>query len=160
VLARESSPPAPIAVRPARPEDLERITRLEDAAFEDSWPRDLLAYELTHPRAFLLVASRGDDGDREGRLSGYVLFHRVAGEAELLRLAVDPPERRRGAGRLLVERGLERLRRENVQVCFLEVRMDNEPAIGLYKRMGFERVGRRRGYYRDGTDALILSLPL
>lgn len=59
-----------------------------------------------------------------------------------------------------MERGLERLRRENIQVCFLEVRRDNEPAIELYKRMGFERVGRRRGYYRDGTDALILSLPL
>jgi [ribosomal protein S18]-alanine N-acetyltransferase len=155
VLAHDSVPSA-IAVRPARAEDLERITRLEDAAFEDSWPLDLLAYELTHPRAFLLVASRGDDAP----LPGYVLFHRVAGEAELLRLAVDPPERRRGIGRLLVERGLERLRRENVQVCFLEVRMDNEPAIELYKRMGFERVGRRRGYYRDGTDALILSLPL
>jgi ribosomal-protein-alanine N-acetyltransferase len=155
VLAHDSVPSA-IAVRPARAEDLERITRLEDAAFEDSWPLDLLAYELTHPRAFLLVASRGDDAP----LPGYVLFHRVAGEAELLRLAVDPPERRRGIGRLLVERGLERLRRENVQVCFLEVRMDNEPAIELYKGMGFERVGRRRGYYRDGTDALILSLPL
>jgi len=155
VLAHDSVPSA-IAVRPARAEDLERITRLEDAAFEDSWPLDLLAYELPHPRAFLLVASRGDDAP----LPGYVLFHRVAGEAELLRLAVDPPERRRGIGRLLVERGLERLRRENVQVCFLEVRMDNEPAIELYKRMGFERVGRRRGYYRDGTDALILSLPL
>lgn len=145
-----------LTVRPARPEDLERIAILEDAAFEDSWPRDLLAYELTHPRAFLLVACRGEDAP----LPGYVLFHRVAGEAELLRLAVDPPERRRGIGRVLVERGLERLRRESIQVCFLEVRMDNEPAIELYKQMGFERMGRRRGYYRDGTDALILSLPL
>ncbi len=153
MLARE---PAPLVVRPARPEDLERITRLEDAAFEDSWPRDLLAYEMTHPRVFLLVASRGDDAP----LPGYVLFHHVAGEAELLRLAVDPPERRQGTGRLLVEHGLQRLRQANIQVCFLEVRMNNEPAIELYKGLGFKRVGRRRGYYRDGTDALILSLTL
>ena len=40
------------------------------------------------------------------------------------------------------------------------MRKDNEPAIQLYLGMGFERVGRRRGYYRDGTDALILSLAL
>jgi [ribosomal protein S18]-alanine N-acetyltransferase len=153
VLAREL---APLAVRPAGPEDLERIAVLEDAAFEDSWPLDLLAYELTHPRTFFLVASREDDSP----LPGYVLFHHVAGEAELLRLAVDPPERRQGIGRLLVERGLEHLRQANVQVCFLEVRMNNEPAIQLYRSLGFERVGRRRGYYRDGTDALILSLPL
>lgn len=153
MLARE---PAPLVVRPARAEDLERITRLEDAAFEDSWPRDLLDYELTHTRTFLLVASQGDDAP----LPGYVLFHHVAGEAELLRLAVDPPERRRGIGRLLVEHGLERLRQANVRVCFLEVRMNNEPAIQLYKGLGFQRVGRRRGYYRDGADALILSLTL
>ncbi|MEA2600200.1 MAG: [ribosomal protein S18]-alanine N-acetyltransferase [Acidobacteriota bacterium] len=159
MLAQDSTP-TPVTIRPAQAADLERMAVLEDAAFEDSWPRELLDYELTHPRAFLLVASHDDGDDSDGPLAGYVLFHRVAGEAELLRLAVEPAERRRGIGRLLVEAGLERLRRENVQVCFLEVRMNNEPAIQLYKSLGFERVGRRRGYYRDGTDALILSLPL
>ncbi|HSS76356.1 MAG TPA: ribosomal protein S18-alanine N-acetyltransferase [Thermoanaerobaculia bacterium] len=153
MLAHE---PAPLVIRPARAEDLDRIAVLEEAAFEDSWPRELLSYELTHSRTFLLVASRDD----EAPLPGYVLFHYVAGEAELLRLAVEPVERRQGLGRLLVERGLERLRQESIQACFLEVRKDNEAAIQLYRGMGFERVGRRRGYYRDGTDALILSLAL
>lgn len=148
--------PVSLVIRPARPEDLDRIAVLEDAAFEDSWPRELLSYELTHSRTFLFVASRGDDAP----LPGYVLFHYVAGEAELLRLAVEPAERRQGLGRQLVERGLERLRQESIQACFLEVRKDNEPAIQLYNAMGFKRVGRRRGYYRDGTDALILSLAL
>jgi ribosomal-protein-alanine N-acetyltransferase len=153
VLARE---PVPLLIRPARAEDLDGIAVLEEAAFEDSWPRVLLSYELTHTRTFLLVASR-DDG---APLPGYVLFHYVADEAELLRLAVEPAERRQGIGRQLVQRGLLRLRQENIQSCFLEVRKDNEPAIQLYLGMGFERVGRRRGYYRDGTDALILSLAL
>ena len=153
MLAHE---PAPLAIRPARAEDLDRIAVLEEAAFEDSWPRELLSYELTHSRTFFLVASRDD----EAPLPGYVLFHYVAGEAELLRLAVEPVERRQGLGRLLVERGLERLRQEKIQTCFLEVRKDNEAAIQLYRGMGFQRVGRRRGYYRDGTDALILSLAL
>jgi [ribosomal protein S18]-alanine N-acetyltransferase len=153
VLAHE---PVPLLIRPACAEDLDRIAVLEEAAFEDSWPRELLSYELTHSRTFFLVASR-DDG---APLPGYVLFHYVADEAELLRLAVEPAERRQGIGRQLVERGLLRLRQENIQSCFLEVRKDNEPAIQLYLGMGFERVGRRRGYYRDGTDALILSLAL
>ena len=148
--------PVPLVIRPARAEDLDRIAVLEEAAFEDSWPRELLSYELTHSRTFLFVASR-DDG---APLPGYVLFHYVAGEAELLRLAVEPAERRQGLGRQLVERGLVRLRQENIQACFLEVRKDNEPAIQLYNAMGFKRVGRRRHYYRDGTDALILSLAL
>jgi [ribosomal protein S18]-alanine N-acetyltransferase len=142
-------------IRLAREDDLHRIAWLEDAAFADPWPYDLLAYEFTHPRGFLLVASWSDCP-----ASGYVAFRHGGGEAEMLRLAVDPRERRRGVARTLVDCGLERLREENVQACFLEVRMDNEGAIAFYRALGFERAGRRRSYYRDGTDALVYSLAL
>jgi ribosomal-protein-alanine N-acetyltransferase len=144
-----------LSIRQAREDDLHRIAWLEDAAFADPWPYDLLAYEFTHPRGFLLVATLGEDP-----ASGYVAFRHGGGEAEMLRLAIDPEERRRGVARSLVDSGLERLRREKVQTCFLEVRMDNEGAIAFYRALGFERAGRRRNYYRDGTDALIFSLKL
>jgi ribosomal-protein-alanine N-acetyltransferase len=142
-------------IRPAFREDLPRIAWLEEAAFVDPWPFDLLAYEFQHPRGFLLVATW--DGEPP---SGYAAFRHGGGEAEMLRLAVDPRERRRGVARALVEHGLERLRRERVQTCHLEVRMDNEGAIAFYRALGFERSGRRRSYYRDGTDALVFSLAL
>lgn len=138
-----------LTVRPVRPGDLDAITDLEQAAFQDFWPREMLAYEMEHPRAVLLLAHLG------GRPAGYAAFRHAADEAELLRLAVRPEERRRGVAQALVSRGFELLRKENVQVCFLEVRQDNAPAIALYERLGFVRNGRRRGYYRDGTDALI-----
>lgn len=144
-----------LSIRQAREEDLYRIAWLEDAAFADPWPYDLLAYEFTHPRGFLLVAT--PDGQPA---AGYVAFRHGGGEAEMLRLAVDPADRRRGVARSLVEHGLGRLRQEKVQTCFLEVRMDNEGAIAFYRDLGFGRVGRRRSYYRDGTDALIFSLAL
>ena len=149
-------PVSTLAVRPARAEDLDAIVRLEEASFKEAWPAEMLACELAHPRALLLVAS---DGEAEPP-AGYAAFRHAAGEAELLRLAVVPGERRRGIARALVAAGLERLVREGVQVCFLEVRMDNAPAIALYERMGFARIGRRRGYYRDGTDALVFALEL
>lgn len=143
-------------VRPARAEDLARMAWLEEAAFRDSWPEEMLAHELTHPRALLLVAAWA-----EGRPAvGYVSFRSGAGEAELLRLAVDPAERRRGVARALVEAGFDLLRGQGVETCFLEVRQDNEGAIAFYLDLDFERAGRRRGYYRDGTDALIYSLAL
>jgi ribosomal-protein-alanine N-acetyltransferase len=41
---------------------------------------------------------------------------------------------------------------------FLEVRADNAPAIGLYERQGFEKIGRRPRYYADGVDALLFAL--
>jgi ribosomal-protein-alanine N-acetyltransferase len=145
-----------VAVRQAGPADLEAVTCLEEAAFKDAWPADMLAFELSHPRALLLLASRGE----EDPPAGYAAFRHAAGEAELLRLAVLPGERRRGIARALIAEGLERLVREGVQVCFLEVRVDNEPAVTLYERLGFARIGRRRGYYQDGMDALIFALEL
>ena len=142
-------------VRPARGADLLRLAEIEAASFADPWPVDLLAVELVHPQAVLLAASRGGEP-----AAGYALFRHVAGEAELLRVGVAPEERRRGLARALVAAGLARLRAEKVDVCHLEVRIDNYGAIALYEDLGFERTGRRRGYYREGTDALIYSKSL
>ena len=145
-----------VAVRPGQAADLDAIARLEETSFTDAWPPDMLAYELSHPRSLLLVAARGEAEPPVG----YAAFRHAVGEAELLRLAVLPGERRRGIARALVSEGLERLVREGVQVCFLEVRLNNEPAVKLYERLGFARIGRRRGYYRDGSDALVFALEL
>lgn len=147
-----AEPSALLIVRPARPEDLDRIVWLEEAGFPDPWPADLLGYELRHPGAILLVATWG-----KGPVVGYAAFRYGGGEAELLRLAVDPAERRRGIGQTLVHRGLERLREIGVESCFLEVRLNNESAIACYRRLGFELAGLRRAYYRDGADALVYS---
>lgn len=142
-------------VRSAREEDLDRIAELEEAAFQDPWPREMLAYEVVHPHAVLLLASWEDQPP-----GAYAAFRHAAGEAELLRVGVAPGERRRGLARALLVEGLERLRRLGIQVCFLEVRVDNKPAIHLYESLGFSCTGHRRGYYRDGTDALIFVLGL
>jgi ribosomal-protein-alanine acetyltransferase len=145
----------PLAIRPARPHDLGRIVWLEEHCFPDPWPASILAHELAHPRSFLLVASRPG-----GPAAGYVSFRQGIGEAELLRLAVEGPARRQGVGRALVEAGVERLRSSSIASCFLEVRPDNRGALELYRVLGFALTGRRRGYYRDGSDALVYSLQL
>jgi [ribosomal protein S18]-alanine N-acetyltransferase len=143
-------------VRPARAEDLDRVARLEEISFQDPWDHESLARELADPRVLLLVAAR----EPGGPLGGYALFRRVADEAELLRVGVDPGERRHGLARALIREGLRRLQDGEIQVCFLEVRIDNVPAIALYESLGFGRAGFRKGYYRDGTDALILALEM
>ena len=140
-------------IRTARPEDVDRIAWLEQLGFPDPWPRELLAYEVHHPMSVVLVAVW-----REGLpAAGYASFRKGGGEAELLRLAVAPGERRRGVARALVAGGLERLRVAGIESCFLEVRTNNDGAIAFYREMGFERVGRRTAYYRDGSDALVYA---
>jgi ribosomal-protein-alanine N-acetyltransferase len=142
----------PLSIRPVLPADLRRVAWLEEASFHDAWPYDLLAYELTHPRAICLLAEHAGEP-----AAGYISLRHGGGEAEILRLAVDPAARRRGVARALVACGLAQLRGKKVESCHLEVRMDNEGAIAFYRALGFARAGRRRHYYRDGTDALVLS---
>jgi [ribosomal protein S18]-alanine N-acetyltransferase len=125
----------------------------------------MLATELRHPTSVLLVASGaggvGSAGGGEGgALSGYACFRVGAGEAELLRVAVAPEARGRGIARRLIAAGFERLRAASVASCFLEVRPGNASALAVYHALGFEPQGRRRAYYRDGSDALVLRRDL
>jgi len=140
-------------VRAARAEDISRIAWLEQIGFPDPWSLELLAYEWRHPLSLVLVAAWAEGIP----IAGYASFRQGAQEAELLRLAVAPGERRRGVARALVAEGLRRLGPAGVETCFLEVRTGNFGAIAFYRQMGFDQVGLRKGYYRDGSDALVYA---
>ena len=94
-------------------------------------------------------------------LQGYVIARAVAGEAEILNLAVAPEARGRGLGGGLLDAMLDLLRRSEVGEVFLEVRQGNVPARGLYHSRGFEVVGQRAKYYRHPVeDTIVLRLAL
>ncbi|OCX64662.1 ribosomal-protein-alanine N-acetyltransferase [Thioclava sp. SK-1] len=92
---------------------------------------------------------------------GFALGRAVAGEAELITIAVDPTARRRGAGRALISQFVAVSTERDAQTAFLEVVEDNAAAIALYDATGWHETGRRKGYYRrpDGRrqDALIMA---
>ena len=88
------------------------------------------------------------------RLVGFVLYRNAGDEAEILSIAVRRAHRRRGHGRLLMDEALRHLYRDRVRTCFLEVDPDNDPALALYRTLGFRQVGSRKGYYdRPGETA-------
>ncbi len=92
---------------------------------------------------------------------GYLIGREAASTGEVLNLAVDPPHRRRGLARSLLEHGLVALQRRGADEVFLEVRESNHSAQALYRARGFERVGTRKSYYRNPVeDALVLRLTL
>lgn len=152
-----SAPPTSrgITIRDARRGDLPAVETLESTSFDDPWSGTLLDAELSHRSSLTLLAT-----GKEGAVLGYAAFRRAADQAELVRIAVAPQARCRGVGRHLVEEGLERLRRAGARRCFLEVRAENFPARRLYAGLRFRRVGFRRAYYADGSDALVLALGL
>jgi len=135
------------------PEDLATLHR-RCFATPRPWNAAEFAGFLADPLAFLLVESD----------AGFLVGRTVAGEAELLTLAVAPEARRRGLGRGLVARFLYQARLRGAESAFLEVSAENAPAIALYESAGFAPAGRRRGYYADPAgrriDALVLSRDL
>lgn len=139
-----------------------RLVRVESLAFEAPsnrpWTAHEFAAELAPGRLFLVAEARGPAADRRHPdLAGYVLFRIIAGEAELLRMAVHPAARGLGLGRALLGRAVGELERQPELSSFLlEVRADNHPAIALYRAFNFALEGRRRGYYPDGQDALLM----
>lgn len=95
---------------------------------------------------------------------GFLMGRAVAGEAELLTVAVAPSQRGTGIGTRLVRTFLAQARQRGAESAFLEVSEANSAARALYAACGFEIAGRRRNYYHapDGSrqDALVLVRPL
>jgi ribosomal-protein-alanine N-acetyltransferase len=139
--------------------DLDSVIQVMNSAFDErfgeAWTRSQCAGILPMPGVKLVVARFGD-----GRSAGFALYRTIAGEAELLLLAVSPEFRRRGIGRMLLDQFLDHARDRGVNRVHLEVREGN-PAVIMYRSAGFSLAGRRPKYYhgRFGGeyDALTLS---
>lgn len=93
---------------------------------------------------------------------GFVLAREIAGEAEVLTIAVHPAWQGRGIGRLLMDALLRELYARRATELFLEVDEGNAPALRLYERLGFREVGKREAYYEGpgGTPANAITMRL
>jgi ribosomal-protein-alanine N-acetyltransferase len=133
--------------------DIESVRKLLSSIPEAAqWSADDLL--LTSQRNFSLRVA-----EEEGTVCGLVVFRMMADEAEILNLAVDSSQRRRGMGSRLIEDAIAASKAAGVKMIFLEVRDSNEAARNFYARMGFTEAGRRRQYYRQpAEDALVLVL--
>ena len=134
-------------MEPAR---LDQVTALENACFSDPWSRDSFE-ELRRRDDTLFLCAVEDDA-----VIGYVTMYTVVDEGYILNVAVDDRFRRRGVGTALI-RSLDTFGKKNsLAFITLEVRESNAPAIGLYSRFGFIKVGERKNYYRHPTENALL----
>ena len=125
-----------------QPGDLPAVRALELECFSDAWSEKLLSdmLESEWDEAWVLA-------DEKNSVIGYANFRFLAGEGELMRIAVHGACRGRGYGRLLMERLLREAEEENVEDITLEVRASNAPAIALYEAYGFQKEAVRKNYY-------------
>ena len=128
-----------------------------DPCFGEAWTAPQCAGLLPLPGVWLTLARTA------GEVIGFAMARVVAGEAELLLLAVKREEQGRGVGKRLVDDFSRAAKARGATRLHLEVREGNH-AVNLYSRAGFTPIGRRRNYYngRDGQiyDAVTLARPV
>ena len=152
-----------VRIEPMRAADLEAVLQIERASFHTPWSRQAFVHELERNRVAGLWVARGARAGepRAAGVVGYLCLWAVADEVHVTNLAVHPEWRGEGIGRLLLGTLLAYHRGQGARRAFLEVRPENAEARRLYEGLGFQEVGRRRGYYVDtGEDALLLEARL
>jgi ribosomal-protein-alanine N-acetyltransferase len=148
-----------IAVRPAAESDLDEIWRIQSASGQAAqWnAADYLAHEcvvaVIGDRAPGEESSGMNAHSTEGRIAGFAVARRTApDEIEILNVAVDPPYRRRGVARSLIQELVVKF----PGAVFLEVRQSNSAARKLYHSLGFQVIAVRQNYYDSPDESAIV----
>ena len=142
-----------MTLRPATADDVAAVVALETALFGvDAWNEEQVREELVGEgrRAWVV----GDP------VVGYAVTWRSGDVVDLQRIAVHPEHQRRGLARGLLDAAVAAGRAERADRMLLEVAAGNRSALALYAEAGFLEIDRRRRYYRDGSDAVVMRLPL
>jgi ribosomal-protein-alanine N-acetyltransferase len=145
-----------VVLRDLAPADLPWVADREREIFgRSAWSKDLIEHD------FELGFSRYRGAERGGELVAYAVYG-FEGEAfHLMNLAVAPSARRHGVARALVEDFLAQAHAVGAAEVWLEVAVDNAPAIALYASYGFTQVRIRPRYYQpEDVDAAVMRLQL
>ena len=139
-------------IRKMTAEDTSAVAEIESECFSSPWTKQGLLSETDNPSAEFFVLENKND------IAAYMGMHIVLDECYIANVAVKSIHRKKGYGRLLVENALAVAKERGCTFITLEVRVSNLPAISLYEKCGFERVGERKDFYSAPTEnALIMT---
>jgi ribosomal-protein-alanine N-acetyltransferase len=142
-----------MTLREAEAGDVAAVVDLERALFgADAWNEAQVREELAGERRQAWVV--GDP------VVGYAVTLAAGDVVDLQRIAVHPDHRRQGLARRLLDAAVGAARTAGADRVLLEVSAGNSAALAFYAAAGFVEIDRRRRYYRDGTDAVVMRLPL
>ena len=134
---------------------IDPILEIENRSFPLPWGQRAFIQEIENHVSHLWVLLSN------GNVVGYVCFWLFDREIQLINIAVHPEKRGMGFGHCLMTKMIEAGLSKGSQYIWLEVRISNLTAQRLYQNLGFEEIGRRRGYYRETKeDAIVMVLSL
>lgn len=141
-------------IRNARKNDINEILEIEKNSFDplEIFPKSLFFHYLKESNGdFFVVLNPAES------IVGYAILVEKNGNGYLLSIAVHPKSRNKGIAASLIEFIENKCKEKGYKKLILEVRMDNEKAIKIYRKLGLIKVGIKLGYYEDGENALIME---
>jgi len=141
-----------------REEDLSEVLTIEQLCFSNPWSKETFQGEIQNKAiSYPLVLIHRE----KKKVIGYIIFWQIGDEAQINNVAIHPEYQGQGFGELALRSVLERLKENRVHFVSLEVRASNQPALSLYKKLGFTILGIRKDYYtRPLEDAYVMGLSL
>jgi len=144
------------------PDDLQSVMQINRVCLPENYT-DFFFIDLHQrfPETFIVA-------DDEGKIGGYIMCRIEVGlsnfglgglvrKGHIVSIAVLPQSRHKGMASAVIKLALEGMVYYKAKQGFLEVRVTNEPAIALYKKLGFEITRTINGYYSDGEDAYVMT---
>lgn len=137
-----------VDIRGAGPSHVMGIAQLESSLGRREWDESGVQGTLDRPAngAYVVFVA--------GQQVGHLIYSHVVDECEILTVAVKAECRRKGLASALIE---QTAKSTGAHTLHLEVRETNAEARSLYRKLGFVDVGRRRAYYRNGEDAIVMK---
>jgi len=139
--------------------DLEPILAIERRSFQWPWGRPYFEGKLISHNARNYVVKEAEGQPCEPILA-YAFLRMVVDEVHVLKIAVTPARRKQGIASWLMGRCFDLSAAQGARSAHLEVRPSNIPAVELYQKLGFERVGRRLKYYTDSKEDALLMIKI
>ncbi|MDR1992426.1 MAG: ribosomal protein S18-alanine N-acetyltransferase [Nitrososphaerota archaeon] len=149
-------------LRKFSPGDLQNVMQTNRACLPENYT-DFFFVDLHQrfPETFIVA-------EQDGKIVGYIMcriemglsnfgFGGLVRKGHVVSIAVMPQYRRRGVAQAVIKKALEGMEYYKAKQGFLEVRVTNEAAISLYKKLGFEITRTINGYYSDGEDAYVMT---
>ncbi|MBO7611872.1 MAG: ribosomal protein S18-alanine N-acetyltransferase [Elusimicrobia bacterium] len=132
-------------------ENIDTVYEIDKTSSNYNWTRNMFTEEFENKNSFFKVLFADD------KIAGYIIYHIVLDEAEILNIVIDNNFKRQSLGKYLLEQTLNEISKQNVKTVFLEVGEKNIPAINLYLKFGFEQYNIRNNYYKNGENAILMK---
>jgi ribosomal-protein-alanine N-acetyltransferase len=147
------------------PDDLQNVMQINRVCLPENYS-DFFFMDLHQrfPETFVVA-------EEDGKIAGYIMcrievglanfgFGGLIRKGHVVSIAVLPQYRHKGIARALITKALEGMQFYKAKQCFLEVRVTNDAATSLYKKLGFDVTRTMNGYYSDGEDAYVMTKKL